>query len=436
MNEQSFDVDAERGVLACLLAGEATAYQDAVAQGLKAEWFYDLRHAEVFRVVGELELAGTPASLISVHNHAREYLEDLGGLSYLSSLPDCTPSVAMLPVWMDQCRSALLKRKAAAIASETADLAGGGEDGETLLRGLAGRATEALDSVTQADSEHGKLLSERLVDNLERKKALADAGKRSGIETGLHGFDSKTDGLQAGEQCIIGARPSEGKTALGLTLVDAIAIRGGVPTLVISCEMSIESLMMRLCAIHTGVSLNALRYGKYQDAEAMRIMTFSLKLAQAPLYIFDAISGISGAQASAIIRQHARRHGVRFVLVDYLQKIRPEKKAEKRTYEVAEVSGALRSAAVSSKVALVTLAQLSRDSEKGSEPRPPRLTDLADSAQIERDADTVALLHRDKQITSKASLNIAKQRDGETGVFNLYFNGPITRFENPPPEHD
>jgi len=158
-------------------------------------------------------------------------------------------------------------------------------------------------------------------------------------------------------------------------------------------------------------------------------------LAAAPLFIYEGVSGVTGGQASAIIRQHARRHGVRFALVDYLQKLRPDKKGEKRTYEIGEISNALRSAAVSSGVALVSLAQINRDSDKGEKPRMPRLSDIADSAQIERDADTVALLHRDREKPNDATVIIAKQRDGETGQFSLVFNGPITRFENPSYDH-
>jgi len=194
--------------------------------------------------------------------------------------------------------------------------------------------------------------------------------------------------------------------------------------------MSTTSLVTRLCSVCTGVSLSALRYGSYNQAELQQVVTFNARLAEAPLYIFNAISGITGSEVAAVIRQHARRHGVRFVLVDYLQKVKPDKRSEKRTYEVAEVSGALRSAAVASKVALITLAQLNRESEKGNDPRLPRITDLADSSQIERDGDTVGLLHRDKENGGEAKLLIAKQRDGETGIIDLHFNGPLTRFED------
>ena len=430
MSETVHNLEGEQGVLGCLLWEGGDAFHDAVAAGLKAEWFYDLRNGAVFRAVSSLEAGGTPSSISTVRSRLGDGLEAAGGLAYLMQLADATSSPANLHFYLDQCRSALLRRKAGAIAAEAADMAGGDAEGEDVLRRMAERATEAMDSVTQRDSDHGNELASQFTDSLEKRKALVDSGQRSGLRTGLRRLDSMTDGLQFGEQFIIGARPSAGKTAIGLTIAAEIAIRQNVPTLIVSCEMSTTSLVTRLCSVCTGVSLSALRYGSYNQGELQQVVTFNARLAEAPLYIFNAISGITGSEVAAVMRQHARRHGVRFVLVDYLQKVKPDKRSEKRTYEVAEVSGALRSAAVASNVALITLAQVNRESEQGKEPRMPRLCDLADSGQIERDADTVALIHRDKNNNSEAKLFLAKQRDGETGLIDLHFNGPLTRFED------
>lgn len=426
------DSEAEAGVLGCLLWEGSDCYSEAVARGLKSEWFYDLRHVAVFKAVRELENAGQPATIQVVKNRLNGEIGAAGGFSYLLTLADAsTASPALLPIHLENCRSAYLKRKAVAIAVRSTDEANGDADGADVLARMAAQSTEALDSVTLKESRQGKELSTCFTDNLEKKKTLADSGKRSGLPTGLRRLDEMTDGLQFGEQFIIGARPGAGKTALGVTMVAEIAIRQAVPTLIISCEMSTESLMTRLCSVFTGVSLSTLRYGRYNQDDMGKIMAFNMKLASAPLYVFDAIRGITGREVSAVMRQHSRRYGVKFALVDYLQKVKADGRSEKRTYEVAEVSEALRSAAVTNKIALVTLAQVNRDSEKGNEPRMPRACDLADSGQIERDADSIALIHRDKKEPTKACLILAKQRDGEEGIIELHYNGPITRFENP-----
>lgn len=426
-----YDQEAEAGLLGCFLWEGETCYQDALAIGLKPEWFYDLRNRRIFAAIAELEADGKQANTITVkHALGADLDREAGGFAHLANLQNETPSPGYMATWAARCRDAMLRRKAAAIASEALDLAQGAETGEKTLAGLVARANEVLDGARVKDSSHGPQLSKALIDTLEKRKALADSGNRSGIVTGLYGLDKMTDGIQFGEQFVVGARPSTGKTAFGLSLVAKIAMQDDIPSLIVSCEMSKESLVTRLCSICTGVSLKSLRSGRYFEDEAKKIVAFNARLVHAPLFVFDAISGATGLEVAAIVRQHARQHGVRFVLVDYLQKLKADKRNDKRTYEIADISGALRSGAVASNVAMMTLAQVNRDSEKGEKPRPPRLHDLADSGQIERDADTVGLLHRDKDNPSDALLIIAKQRDGETGQVKMYFNGPLTRFEN------
>ena len=149
----------------------------------------------------------------------------------------------------------------------------------------------------------------------------------------------------------------------------------------------------------------------------------------------DSISGTDSARICATIRRMVKAHGVKLVVIDYLQKIQAVGKFEKRTYEIAQVSGALKAVAVDTNCALLTLAQLNRESEKDKAPRPPRISDLADSGQIERDADTIGLLHRNRAENGgrDALLYIPKQRDGEVGECEMYFEGKFSRFANRTP---
>jgi len=188
--------------------------------------------------------------------------------------------------------------------------------------------------------------------------------------------------------------------------------------------------MRRMCAARERIPMNEIRRGSYSDATFKRFTVFRAYAAKAPFYITDAVRGIGIDELCAAIRRRVRKHGIRLVIIDYLQKVRAREKQEKKTYEIGEVSSALRSLAVSTGAALVTLAQLNRESEK-DKGRPPRLSDLGDSKQIEQDADTVILIHRKREEQSgPASLIVAKQRDGEVGIVKMYFNGPFARFEN------
>lgn len=279
-----------------------------------------------------------------------------------------------------------------------------------------------------------KQASERMIVDIERRAALD--GKLSGIVTGFYKLDRKTEGLQFGEMTLVAARPSIGKTALGLNFVVSACLRDKVPTLFVSLEMGIEALMRRLLSAWAGIEMGVLRRGSYEDHDYKKMVAFQSFINKAPLWFVDGVSagGLNGNQIVSAIRRRARKNGVKLVIVDYLQKIKPSHKFEKKTYEIGETSGMMKSVAEATKVALVCLAQLNRESVKDKGGRLPRLSDLADSGQIERDADTVVLLHRDlSKDDNNALFLIAKQRDGETGVLEQAYNGKYCRFENPEP---
>ncbi len=177
--------------------------------------------------------------------------------------------------------------------------------------------------------------------------------------------------------------------------------------------------------------MSVIRKGSYTAMDFKKFTDFKLMVSKAPVWFIDAVGGIGIATLCASIRRRVKKEKVKLVMIDYLQKIKPTERHEKRTYEVGEVSTRLKALAVSTNVSLLTLAQLNRESEK-EKGRSPRLADLADSGQIERDADTVALIQRDKtDANGKTNLIIAKQRDGDIGIVTLMFNKLFCRFENP-----
>ena len=178
--------------------------------------------------------------------------------------------------------------------------------------------------------------------------------------------------------------------------------------------------------------MGTIKAGTFSEQDFARFAAFKTLMKKSPLFILEAVGGIDSSRLSATVRRMVRQHGIKFVVVDYLQKIKASSKQEKRTYEVAEVSGALKSLAVKTGAAVLALAQLNRESEK-DKGRSPRLTDLADSGQIERDGDCIALLHRDRDPNKQheAVLYVAKQRDGEVGPVSLTFDGSRCKFTNP-----
>lgn len=271
-----------------------------------------------------------------------------------------------------------------------------------------------------------KALAARLADDLERRFNLQ--GALSGIATGFSGLDKITDGLQRGELWVIGARPNVGKTSLSLNIAEQVAILDGVPLLFVTLEMSAVALSRRLLSMNGPVNAGEIRRGSFSEPDFKRMVAFSARFSAAPFYVLDSPGGIRITQLCHSIRAAIRRWKIQVVVLDYLQKIRPDVKGEKRTYEIGDTTSVLVELVKRENVNMLALAQLNREPEKNAK-RPPILSDLADSKSIEADADFVGLLERpidgDENV---ARLHVAKQRDGERGVVPLVFHGWHCRF--------
>ena len=291
----------------------------------------------------------------------------------------------------------------------------------------AGLSVEA----SKEEVQSSKSVVSRFIDSTQER--FARQGQLSGITSGFHRLDQMTDGFQYGELAIIAARPSIGKTAIAIAIAKAAAIDSRIPTLFISLEMSDESIVRRMVSTIGTIPMQDIKTGQLDQGGMKAMSTASAKIAGSPIH-FVSGSGVSNiATITAVIRRAVRKWGVKLVLVDYLQKIHGSKAAEKKTYEIAEVSGRLKGVASDTKTAVVALAQLNRENEK-DKGRVPRLTDLADSGQIERDADLVLLLNRERnQPQGEAVIAIAKQRDGECGLVPLWYDGKYCRFSDPSP---
>jgi len=290
----------------------------------------------------------------------------------------------------------------------------------------AGLTVEAA----KEEVQNSKSVVSRFIDSTQER--FNRKGQLSGITSGFHRLDKLTDGFQLGELAIIGARPSIGKTAIAIAIAKAAAIEHRVPTLFISLEMSDESIVRRMVSTVGSIPMQAIKTGEMDEGGMKAMGSATAKVASSPIYYVSG-SGISSiATITAVIRRAVRKWGVKLVLIDYLQKIHGSKSAEKKTYEIAEVSGKLKAVAQDTRTAVVALAQLNRENEK--EKRVPRLNDLSDSGQIERDADLVLLLNRERhEANGEAIIAIAKQRDGECGIVPLWYEGQYCRFTDPSP---
>ena len=405
----------ERALIGCCLE------QPDLATELKSAWFDDLALGALHLAIASILKAGgvvDPSTLLHASGGKPEALDLI-----LDCQSQCH-SAANFPHWREIIvaeseKSRLLKaaqKFVAALPSANGDLRLHVSALENALAKPIGDEPRTLGS---------KDCAEALTANMEARFNLQ--GRRSGLVTGFDDLDEYLDGLQPGEVTILAARPSVGKTAIACNLVNRICLEDKIPTLFLSLEMSTAAICRRMLSIRSGVEMRDLKSGKLNESDQTKFPAFTSLLSKSPFYCREAFGGMTGGEAAALIRRGASRKGIKFVVLDYLQKLKSDTRQEKRTYEVADASSSLVNAVRETGVALLCLAQLNRENEK-DKGRAPRISDLADSGQIERDADTVLLLHRDRQAPTNAKLIIGKQRDGETGICNLVFDGRFCRF--------
>ncbi len=246
----------------------------------------------------------------------------------------------------------------------------------------------------------------------------------SGIPTGVQGIDSITDGYQAAELTIPAGRPSTGKTAFALSGI-LTAAQAGFPAGFISIEMGSTQIGLRLQACLSEIPMWKLRKGQGVDWE--RLATTSNTLSLLPLHFVFGIRNLRDVISSIVDLVESK--GAKIVFVDYLQLIRADG-AQNREREISMISGELKALAVSLKVPIVCLSQLSRAPEK-REDRRPGLADLRDSGSIEQDADLVIFLYRWSITEPKGPVEfiIAKGRNCGCGTVKGYFDGDIQRFK-------
>lgn len=397
--------------------------QPDLASELNPEWFDDKRLSHLVEIVSRLLTSGKPVDPLTVLHEAND-------AKMTALVEDCRQqchSSSSFQYWLEiVVKGAEKRRMEAAARTFLAKL----PDSNGDLRGCIAELEISLAKPLKNERKTlvPKEIAERLNEHLEYRFNLE--GKRSGLETGFSRLDEMLDGLQLSEMTILGARPGMGKTAIACNIVKHVCLTNKIPTLFFTLEMSAAALSRRLLSDFAWIPMQTLKSGRLSPEHFTKISAFDKLLKESPLYIKESLGGISVTEAASVIRRGVERKGIKLVVLDYLQKVKSANKHEKRTYEIGEASGTLVDAVKQSGVAFLCLAQLNRESEK-DKGRAPRLSDLADSGQIERDADNVLLLHR--QVTTDktaATLFVAKQRDGENGSVKLHFDGQFCRFDD------
>ncbi|MDP3297422.1 MAG: replicative DNA helicase [Thermodesulfovibrionia bacterium] len=427
------NIEAEQSVLgAILLENEILA---SVVEMLAPEDFYKDSHKKIFLAMLDLYKKNEPIDLITLTEQLsrKEQIEGIGGASYLSHIVNLVPTSANI-----KYHSKIVKEK-------------------SLLRNLIKTTTEIITMSYDESIEINELLdvaetkifslSEKtirgsfvridnivkdtieLVDKLYNKKELI-----TGLPSGFTDLDMQTTGFHPGDLVVVGARPGMGKTSFCLNIAAYVGIEVKVPVALFSLEMSKELIVLRMICSEAEVDSKSVRSGYHTKEDYRKLVNAAGRLAEAPIFIDDSFNTVLEMRAKA--RRLKAEHGLGLIIVDYLQLMRGEGSYTAREQVISDISRSFKALAKDLKVPIMVISQLNRSCEQRGDNKRPINADLRESGAIEQDADTILFLYRGDYYKAKdaeegiAELDIAKQRNGPTGMIKLTFLDKFTKFKN------
>lgn len=404
-----------------------------------AHAFYDLRHQTIYGCVLEMwdRREGIDIILVFQRLKDKQMLGECGGIGYLSSVEDVIPT--MLCFYLDIVQSKFLCRQMIRACTEAVvDLYESEKNPDDVIDLTEKKILDVRRHQNQALTPSMlKLVSGAIckIEECQNRK-----GGVTGLATGFIDLDKLTSGLQPAEMIVIAARPSMGKTSLAMNIAEYVALELKEPVGVFSLEMTAESLVMRMLCSRARVNLRNVRDGFLADRDFPRLTNSAGKLSSAPLHI-DETKGLSIMQLRAKARRMQQQHGIKLLVVDYLQLLndqRNDRRYESRQQEVSNISNGIKCLAGELNIPVLVLSQLNRDVEREKN-RKPRMSDLRESGAIENDADFIGLLYKagkedeseDEYDAVPINLMIGKQRNGPSNVdVHLTFLKSYTRFES------
>jgi len=434
--EPPFSLENEVVALGAIIFGGMEKVISQVEGWLEPHHFYRKDHQVIYSHLLQIHRDDIPIDLVILRDRLKQSgeLDAVGGLDYLQSLGEATPSTANLVHYAGRVRDCYLKRELIRTGNQVASL---GYD----------PATPAMESLMDAEQKIFKLGQHVVTSNTSTSAEIIpilmkdiqrrrDGGVR-GLRTGFQELDEMVHGLARGELTVLGARASMGKTSLALNIVEYITCDSSMNVGIFSMEMSAVTLMERLLASRSSITCEQLQRGidanwpKFEQLESA-----STELQATGIFIEDCPS-LTPTELKARARRLYTRHGLDLIVVDYLQLMHAPGVRD-RYVEIGQISHALKALARDLNVPVLALSQLNRAPDARSDNR-PRLSDLRESGDVEQDADVVMLLYRedyyqselgDKEPSNMAELIVAKNRNGPTGKINLVWDAPMMTFRD------
>ncbi len=437
-----FSLEAETAVLGGMLI-DREAVTRAI-EHLNESMFYREANRRLYRAMVRLYERGDVIDVITLSDELKKTAEmdAAGGFDYLAALVDAVPTAANLEYHARIVRDKALLRRLVEQASQI--IRDVYDQGERQVDEILDAAEARIFQVAESHKREGFVwIKEILWSAFEHIEKLQEsAGGITGVPTGFPDLDRMTTGFQKGDLVIVAGRPSMGKTSWVLNVAANASIGNNVASAIFSLEMSSGQLVQRLLCAEGRIDAQRLRRGRLSQEEHQRLAAAAGHLNTAPIWIDDSPgSNVLEIRAKARrLQSELRSDGkdLGIVVLDYLQLMSGASRSESRVQEVSEISRGLKALARELDVPVIALSQLSRGPEQRTDKR-PMLSDLRESGSIEQDADLVMFLYRPEyyappekreELEGKAELIVGKQRNGPTGVVELFFQKAYTRFDS------
>lgn len=427
--------EAEQSVIGAMLRDK-----DAVVTALgllREEDFYQRQYSLVFGAIRELFNEAKPVDLLTLQEKlkTKDVPPEITDLVFLRDVMQSVFTTANTRSYCEIVKEKALLRALIRTNEDIANLCYAGKESvEYILQQTEKKIFDLLEKRNTREFVPIEDVAMTVLHNIE--KASRQKDPITGVATGFHDLDFKTAGLQPSDLILVAARPSMGKTAFALNILDYVGIKKKLPVLVFSLEMSKEQLMNRMLSMETRIDADKLRKGSLSDEDWGALIEGIDRIAGTEILIDDT-PGISVTELRSKCRKVKLEKGLSLVMIDYLQLMSgPNKRnTDNRQQEISEISRSLKALAREMECPVIALSQLSRACETRQDHR-PMLSDLRESGAIEQDADIVMFLYRDDYYNkdtdhpNEAELIIAKQRNGPIGTVTLLWQPQYTRFVN------
>ncbi len=426
--------EAEQAVIGSMLM-DADAVEFACTH-LEKDDFYSQRHGLIFDALKTLYNERRDCDLITLAGEltAEGHMEEAGDMKYLGQIAGAVPTSAHIRDYVKIVKDDSLYRRFIRMANGI--LAASYSNSQSIDDLSNSVSADVSGILSRRVSTDFRSLSDILPEALtDMQEAYANGGVLVGIPSGFTDLDKKTYGFKPSDLIIVGARPSMGKTAFGISILSHLALKQHKVCAMFSLEMSNKQVVNRLISSYAGIELGNIMTGQLGN-DWEKVMTAIQDMAGARLFLDD-----TGGITISEIRTKCRKllleqKQLDFILVDYLQLMSGTGRAgENRQQEVAEISRGLKILARELNVPIMALSQLSRAVETRPDHR-PIMADIRESGSIEQDADLILFLYRDEyyhpdtEDKNIGEVIIGKQRNGELGTVKLRFDGKYTRFAN------